>query len=175
MSADNTPATPEAATARLTELTADKEWGLKVTAGDPAAVAEFHSLTELSVREPAQTAEQIAEASQRAADDRNLKSFLDGARAQFPVSDDVAKQIAEDQPVSEPEKQLGIQWLQQLTNDRELTAKLMNGDIKTRQQFFNASVLASSAVKDGAPGSAVSLTDLLNIGQNQSRDLRKEI
>lgn len=46
------PATPEAATARLTELSADKSWADKVLAQDPSAVADFQHLTRLAAGKP---------------------------------------------------------------------------------------------------------------------------
>jgi hypothetical protein len=167
------PTTPEGAQARISELTGNKDWSGKLLAGDATTVSEFQSLMELLVRDPTPSAESIAAASQRAADDKNLNSFLDGARARFPVSDEVASQIATARPVSKADHELGTQWLQQLASDPDRSAKLMRGDLETKRQFFHASVLAASNVTDGAP--TYSAADLLRVGQNQPRDLRKEI
>ena len=44
------PATPAAAQTRLNELTADMAWGKRLDDRDPAAVAEFQSVSKIALR-----------------------------------------------------------------------------------------------------------------------------
>jgi hypothetical protein len=172
------PATPEAATARLGELSADKSWRDKLLGGDASTVGDFHTLTRLAASEPpppAGTVEEVAAAAAKVNDDAHLADFIKGARDRFPVSDDVIQQIAEGRPVGAAERDLGIQWLQQLAGDKERSAKLLAGDTELRRQMFSASVLVSSSVKAGETAKALTLADILNIGKGQSRDVRGEI
>jgi len=172
------PATPQAATARLGELSADKAWSSKLLGNDPATLSEFHTLTKLVASDPptsAGTVEAAAAAAAKVNDDAHLADFIKGARDRFPVSDDVIQQIAEGRPVGTAERDLGIQWLQQLAGDKERSAKLLAGDTELRRQMFSASVLVSSPVKAGEPGKAFTMADILGIGRQQDRDVRSEV
>jgi hypothetical protein len=172
------PATPEAATARLGELSADKSWRDNLLKGDAATVGDFHTLTRLAASDPpavAKTADEIAAAAAKVNDDAHLADFTKGARDRFPVNDDVIQQIAEGRPVSAAERDLGAQWLQQLAADKDRSAKLLAGDTELRRQMFSASVLVSSSVKSGETAKPFAMADLLKIGQRQDRDVRSEI
>jgi hypothetical protein len=57
------PATPEAATARLTELSSNPDWSSKVIGGDPATFAEFQALTTTAAGNTAALAEATAAAN----------------------------------------------------------------------------------------------------------------
>jgi hypothetical protein len=172
------PATPEAATTRLEELSQDKAWTSKLLANEAATVGEFHTLTKLAASDPptsAGTVEEAAAAAAKVNNDANMTDFIKGARDRFPVSDDVMQQIAEGRPVSAAERDLGIQWLKQLAGDKVRSAKLLAGDTELRRQMFSASVLVSSPVKAGETAKAFTLADILNIGKGQSRDVRSEV
>jgi hypothetical protein len=67
--------TPEAATARLTELSADKSWSDKVTGGnDPTAFSEFQTLTKTIAGGTAA----LAEATSAANNAKLVSDFLAG-------------------------------------------------------------------------------------------------
>jgi hypothetical protein len=73
------PTTPEAATARLTELSSNTDWSSKVLAKDPTVFAEFQSLTKVIATPPppaAGTAEAMALETSRTNDARMLNEFL---------------------------------------------------------------------------------------------------
>jgi hypothetical protein len=172
------PATPEAATARLGELTADKAWSGKLLAGEPTTVGEFHALSRLAAAEPAPSpasVEEIAAAAAKANDAANLADFVKGTRDRFPVGDDVIQQIAEGRPVSAADRDLGISWLQQLATDKERSAKVLAGDTELRRQMFAASVLVSSPVKAGETAKPFTMADILKIGKGQDRDVRSQL
>lgn len=76
------PTTPEAATARLTELSSNPDWTSKVLAKDPTVFAEFQGLTKVIATPPppvAGTAEAMAQETTRANDARMLNEFLASA------------------------------------------------------------------------------------------------
>jgi hypothetical protein len=104
-----------------------------------------------------------------------MADFVKGVRDRFPVSDDVVAQIAKGDPVSAADRDLGIQWLNQLAGDRERSAKLLAGDLELRRQMFAASVLVSSPVKQGESAKPFTMADLLKIGAGQSRDVRSQL
>ena len=104
-----------------------------------------------------------------------MADFIKGTRDRFPVSDAVIQQIAEGQPVSAADRDLGIQWLQQLATDKERSEKLLAGDTELRRQMFAASVLVSSSVKSGETAKAFTMADILKIGAGQDRDVRSQI
>jgi hypothetical protein len=172
------PATPEAATARLAELSSDQAWGKQLLAGEPTTVGEFHTLSRLAASEPPAAAggvEEVAAAADKANNAAALADFIKGARERFPVSDDVIQQIAEGRPISAADRDLGISWLHQLSTDKERSAKLLAGDTELRRQMFAASVLVSSPVKAGETAKPFTMADILAIGKGQSRDVRREI
>jgi hypothetical protein len=172
------PATPEAATARLSELAQDKLWSGKLLSNDAVTVGEFHALTSLAASEPAPTAgtaEDLAAAAAKANNDAALAGFIKGARDRFPVDDKVFQQIAEGKPVSAADRDLGTQWLKQLAADKERSAKLLAGDTELRRQMFAASVLVSSPVNSADTAKSFTMADLLKIGQGQDRDVRSEL
>jgi hypothetical protein len=174
----DTPATPEAATVRLGELSADKAWAGKLLANDPTTVGEFHTLTRLATAEApaaAGSVEEVVAAADKANNAAALADFIKGTRDRFPVSDSVIQQIAEGQPVTAADRDLGIHWMQQLAGDKERTAKLLAGDTELRRQMFAASVLVSSPVKSGETAKSFTMSDILKIGAGQSRDARSEV
>lgn len=69
------PTTPEAATARLTELSSNPEWSSKVIASDPASFAEFQALTTTMA---AATTAGLAEATTAANNAKMTADFLAG-------------------------------------------------------------------------------------------------
>ncbi len=173
-------ATPEAATARLTELTQDKAWSGKLLANDPTTVGEFHALSQLAAAEPEpapapSSVEEIAAASAKAINDANTADFVKGVRDRFPVSDDVIGQVTKGESVSAAERDLAIHWLNQLAGDKERSAKLLGGDLELRRHLFSASVLMASPVKDGETAKSFTIGDLLKIGAGQSRDVRSQL
>ncbi len=73
------PATPEAATARLAELSSNSDWSSKVLAKDPYSVAEFQSLTRLIASPPAPaagTTEALSLETSRSNDAKMLSDYL---------------------------------------------------------------------------------------------------
>ena len=68
------PQTPEAATARLTELSSNSDWSSKVLAQDPASFAEFQALT----KTVAQGTMALAEATSAANNAKMVNEFLAG-------------------------------------------------------------------------------------------------
>lgn len=164
------PTTPDGALARLGELTADPTWSSKLLANDATTRGEFDSLSKIATG----NGEAIAAATTAVNDERHLAEFTRGVRESFPVNNDVLQQIAEGKPVGQADKDLGEQWMKQFQSDKERVRKMLDGDSEIRRQFFHASVLIASDVKDGAAPS-FSMSDLLRIGKDQSRDLRKDL
>jgi hypothetical protein len=162
------PSTPDGAMARLGELTSDQTWTGKLLAGDATTRGEFDSLSRLAAGD----GEAIAAATTAANDQRNFADFAKGAR-EIGVSDAVLAQIAKGDPVSQADHEVGTNWLKRLANDPDMASKYLRGDSELKQKAFLASVLAVSTVKDGA--AAFAPADLLKIGQNQNRDLSKEL
>jgi hypothetical protein len=142
------PTKPDAAQARLTELTGNAEWSTKLLGNDPVARGEFDALSKVIAGEAPQFAEGSAEAmaleSSKASAGRDLSSFIRGAQAHFPISDAVIAQIAAGQPISKADQDLGKNWIAQIQNDPERSAKLLKGDAEIKRQMFHASVLANS-------------------------------
>lgn len=68
------PTTPEAATARLSELSSDPDWSSKVVGQDPTAFAEFQALH----RTAAGGTAALAEATSAANDAKMVNDFLAG-------------------------------------------------------------------------------------------------
>jgi hypothetical protein len=175
---DTAPATPEAATARLGELSADRTWRDSLLKGDAATVGDFHALSRLAASEPAPlagTVEEIAAAAAKVTDDANLADFIKGAKDRFPVDEKVFAQIAEGKPISAADRDLGIQWLRQLEGDHARITKLLSGDVELRRQLFSASVLVASPVKAGEIAKPFTMADILGIGRKQDRDVRSEV
>jgi hypothetical protein len=143
------PATSEAAHARLGELTADKAWGAKLVAGDTAVRAEFDSLSRLvSGTDTAPTAEQFAARSERAANDRNTVSFINGVRESVDVSDGVLAQVIGGEKVSKAEFDAAKQWFARHSADESWVKRLLSGDSEARKEHFLASVILSSGIKE---------------------------
>jgi hypothetical protein len=73
------PTTPEAATARLSELSSNTDWSAKVLAKDPTVFAEFASLTKVIATPPppaAGTTEALSLETSRANHARMLNDYL---------------------------------------------------------------------------------------------------
>lgn len=68
------PATPEAATARLTELSSNPDWTSKVIGQDPTTFAEFQALTKTAAAGTAA----LAEATSAANNAKMVNDFLAG-------------------------------------------------------------------------------------------------
>jgi hypothetical protein len=69
-----TPTTPDAAQGRLAELSSNPDWGAKVVGQDPAAFAEFQTLTKTVAGGTAA----VAEATSKANDAKMTADFLAG-------------------------------------------------------------------------------------------------
>jgi len=143
--------------------------------GTQADAAPCASTTASDPPATAGTVEEAAAAAAKVNNDAHLADFIKGARDRFPVSDDIIQQIAEGRPVGAAERDLGIQWLQQLAGDKARSEKLLAGDTELRRQMFAASVLVSASVKSGETAKPYTLAEILGIGRQQDRDVRSEI
>jgi hypothetical protein len=133
IAAPEAPANVEAATARKAELLANETFRAKFLDNDPAARAEMSAINRILVGpDPA--------AAPVGAD------VLDHAR-EMGVSEDVVKQIAEGQPVSQFEYDAVLRWKTSHMKDPEFLRKFFDGDYEARKQIFLANVTLSLPIR----------------------------
>jgi|NGEPerStandDraft_6_1074524.scaffolds.fasta_scaffold345139_1 hypothetical protein len=144
------PPTPEAAQARLSELTKSADFGAKLMAGDVSTRAEFSNLTTLAAgleRRPG--AEELHAISENEADARHAAIFVKGVRDDgLDIRDEVLKEAITGAPVSQQDHDLAKQWMARLLASPELSKQLLAGDIAAREQLFRASTILSANIKE---------------------------
>jgi hypothetical protein len=144
------PTTVEGAQARLSALTADKEYGARLLNGNTAARAEFQSVSLLAAGlEKQPGAEELSAISEKQADDRHAAIFVKGVRDDgLDIRDEVLKEAITGAPVSQQDHDLAKSWMSRLMADREQSQKLLAGNIPLREQLFRASTILSASIKE---------------------------
>jgi len=144
------PTTSDAAQARLSALTADKEYGARLLNGDTAARAEFLSVSQLAAGlEKRPGAEELSAISEQQADARHIASFIKGVKnSGMNIRDEVLKEAISGAPVSQQDHDLAKSWMSRLMADQEQSKKLLAGDIQMREQLFRASTILSANIKE---------------------------
>ena len=152
------PTTPEAATARLTELSSNPEWGSKVIAKDPTTFAEFQSLTKViatPLPPTAGTAEAMALETSRANDARMLNDYLATAgKDGFPdPTSDVGKDLVEmlaGKPISQQLHDAVQAKLDACFKDKDWVTRFESREQLAMRQFQLATHLLAANVMEKA-------------------------
>jgi hypothetical protein len=135
------PTTVDGAQARLSELTANKEFGAKLLAGDVATRTEFQSLSALAAGlEKRPGAEELSAIAAKDNDNRNAADFTRAVKESIDVRDEVLRQAIYDETVSKDEHTSVQQWLKRHMADEAWSKRLLAGDADARRELFLASV-----------------------------------
>lgn len=162
------PTTPEAARATIDARIADKAWGAKVLAGDPAARAELDMLHKIEAGDPdsvaqakasaaaaeapppQKTAEQLAGESAAAAADRDANSLLTTMRDRFDVNEHAEKRLKSGEGFSQADHDATARYKAQLMADPDFRSRLLAGHPEANRQLFLANLVLSNGVKSEA-------------------------
>lgn len=142
------PANLTEASARLSELGADRAWGKRLLSGDVAAAKEFDELTTMVAEGGDKVAIAMSGALPAGADGemREMAGTSEMLR-ELGIRDDVIKQTLAGQEVTAAEYKATKVWLDQQIASREFAKKLSEGDPETRQKFMLANIVLSSGIK----------------------------
>ena len=142
------PTTPQDAQARLGELTASKEFGERLMAGDVATRTEFQSLSTLAAGlEKLPGAEELSAIATKENDDRNAADFIRGVKESIDVRPEVLRQAVYDETVRKDEYAAAQQWMKRHMADEAWSKRLLAGDEIARRELFLASTLLSKEPK----------------------------
>jgi hypothetical protein len=152
------PTTPEAATARLTELSSNTEWGSKVIGKDPATFAEFQNLTRLIASDPpaaAGTVEAMSLDTTRANDAKMLNDYLATAGENgFPeLTSAAGKDMVEmlnGKPVSQQIHDAVKAKLDSMLKDKDWVTRFENREQRAMREFQIATVILTAEVAQKA-------------------------
>ena len=144
------PSTPETATARLTELSADSAWAAKVTGNDPTAFSEFQALTKTAAGGIAQ----VASATTAANDAKLVSDFLAAPPSGWPDKETPAgkdlTEILQGKPIT-PELHRAVKAkLDSLIRDQEWGKRLDARDETAVKEFYLATTLVNATVSEKA-------------------------
>jgi Histidine kinase len=143
------PTTPEAATARLTELS-NTDWAAKVAGNDPTAFSEFQALTKTAAGGIAE----VASATAAANDAKLVSDFLAAPPAGWPDAETPAgkdlAEILQGKPISQELHDAVTKKLSSLLRDQEWAKRLEARDEAAVKTFYLATTLASAAVSEKA-------------------------
>jgi hypothetical protein len=149
------PTTPEAATARLNDLSADSTWAGKVLAQDPVAFGEMQSLAKVIAGEAAPPAAGTIEAmsldTTRVNDAKMLNDYLATAGENgFPELKSAAgKDMVEmlnGKPVSEEIHNAVKAKLDSMLKDKDWVTRFENREQRAMTEFQIATVILSAPV-----------------------------
>ena len=152
------PSSPEAATARLTELSSNPEWGSKVLAQDPTTFAEFQSLTKVIATPPppaAGTVEAMSLETTRANDARMLNDYLATAgKDGFPdptsaVGKDLVEMLA-GKPISQQLHDAVAAKLDAMIKDKDWVTRFESREQLAMRQWQLATHLLAANVSEKA-------------------------
>ena len=146
------PTTPEAATARLSELSADSAWAGKVISQDPVAFSDFQKLTTIVAGNP--TAETLSGALSDFNGKKLVDQFLAGPLPagypdlQSPAGADLAQMLRGEKQIS-PELRDAVQKkLNELTADAGWRARFEARDQTALLDFQLACGLLAANVSE---------------------------
>jgi hypothetical protein len=148
------PQTPEAATARLTELSSNPDWSSKVLAKDPTSFAEFQGLTKQIAKEPepaAGTAEAMALETSRTNDAKMLNDYLATAGENgFPeLTSAAGKDMVEmlnGKPVSQEIHNAVKAKFDAMLKDKDWVTRFENREQRAMREFQIATVVLTAPV-----------------------------
>jgi hypothetical protein len=145
------PATPETASARLSELSSNPEWSSRVAGGnDPATFAEFQALTKIVAGNP--TTETLADALSDFNGKTLVDQFLAGPLpAGYPdlesaAGKDLAQMLRGEKTISPELRQAVQKKLNELTADAGWRARFEARDQAATRDFQLACGLLASGV-----------------------------
>lgn len=162
------PTTPEAARATIDARIADKAWGAKVVAGDPAARAELDILHKIEAGDPdavaqakasaaaaapaapQKTAEQLAAESAAQASNREANSLLATLRDRFDVNEHAEKRLKSGEGFSQADHDATARYKAQLMADPDFRTRLLAGHPEANRQLLLANLVLANGVKDEA-------------------------
>src|SRR5882724_3778867 len=158
------PTTPEAAQATLNERIADKNWGSKLLANDPATRADWENLSKIASGDSEATAaakvaaasatpsdkpkpieQQAAEAAAEARD-RQVTSLLNSAREKFEISPGVEEELRTNKPVTQALFDATTKFRMQRMNDPDWGERLVKGNPEPARELFLMSLILSSPI-----------------------------
>jgi hypothetical protein len=152
------PTTPEAAQGRLAELSSNAEWGSKVMAKDPTALAEFQNLTKLIASDPppaAGTVEAMSLETSRTNDAKMLNDYLATAGENgFPeLTSAAGKDMVEmlnGKPVSQEIHNAVKAKLDSMMKDKDWVTRFENREQRAMTEFQIATVILTAEVAQKA-------------------------
>lgn len=152
------PTTPEAATGRLNELSADRAWGDKVLAQDPTAFGELQSLAKVIAGKPApvaSTVEAMSLETTRSNDAKMLNDYLASAgKNGFPdLTSPAGKDMVEmlnGKPVSQEIHTAVKAKLDAMFKDKEWVTRFDNREQRAMREFQIATVVLTAPVMEKA-------------------------
>lgn len=142
------PATPEAATARLTELSADSTWAGRVVAQDPVAFADFQKLTTLVAKNP--TTETLAGALADFNGKALVDQFLAAPPAGFPeLTSAAGKDLVEmlnGKPLSQETHDAVAAKFDAMLKDKDWVTRFENREQRAMREWHLATNLLAAEV-----------------------------
>jgi hypothetical protein len=133
--------TPEAAAARLDAIKADPAWREAFAKGDIKATGEHAELFRVIYSDADGPTKEAAQARVE------RESLVNYYRSVAHISDDVAKMVVEDSPVSADERQRAeLEW-QRLKGDPEWVRKWLAGDRQARTQKTLIDIIMARPIK----------------------------
>lgn len=161
------PTTPEAARATLQTRIADKDWGAKLLASDPATRADWENLSKIasgdseSIAAAKATAasttpsddkpksmQELAAAAAAETQGRQVTNYINSLREKFEVSPGVEEQLRSGQAVTQAEFDAIKQLRAQRMSDPEWSSRLLKSDPAAARESFLMSLVLSSRIKE---------------------------
>jgi hypothetical protein len=143
------PANAVEARSQLATLTADREWGAKLFAGDIAANKQFEELT--SKAAGVDDAKIALAMSGNIGDvpDSSIKMMASTATMlrEIGIRDEVITDTLQGKEYSKTEHDLAAAWQKRHMNDREFVKRYMAGDAEAREKMTLANIILSSPIK----------------------------
>jgi hypothetical protein len=161
------PTTPEAARATLQARIADKDWGAKLLASDPATRSDWENLSKIASGDSEaiaaakataasatpsddkpKTMQELAAAAAAEEHGRRVTSYLASVREKFEVSAGVEDELRTGKPVTQAEFDAVKKLRTQRMNDPDWSARLLKGDPEAARESFLMSMVLSSNIRE---------------------------
>jgi hypothetical protein len=145
------PATAAEASVRLEALKADKEWGAKLIAGDPAANREFSELQlKADSADPADMAAVAMSGNIGEMPDSRVKLMAEtaGMLREIGIREEIIEQTLRGHEVSPIEMKQAEAWRERAMRDPVFVKAWLSGDPEARQKMTLSQIIVSGGVKD---------------------------
>jgi hypothetical protein len=145
------PATAAEASGRLEALKADKEWGAKLIAGDPAANREFSELhLKIDSVDPADMAAVAMSGNIGEMPDSRVKLMAEtaGMLREIGIREEIIEQTLRGHEVSPIEMKQAEAWRERAMRDPVFVKAWLSGDPEARQKMTLSQIIVSGGVKD---------------------------